>query len=97
MANRKPWVVSLTVLPSGHKIVTIKKEVVPAGIFKAQFLKLIDRVSESRQPVIVTKRGRPVVEIIPVRPTKKKGSLRGSIAFHGDIVGPVQGSWDVDQ
>jgi len=77
--------------------VTMKKQQIPAGIFKAQFLKLIDRVAESRHPVIVTKRGRPVVEVVPVRKDRTRKSLRGSVTFHGDIVEPVLGSWDIER
>ena len=75
----------------------MKKQVVPAAEFKAQFLKLIDRVSESRQPVIVTKRGRPIVEVIPVRRPKQKNSLRGSVTIHGDIVSPIFGDWEAER
>ena len=75
---------------------TMTKRTIPAGQFKAECLGLIDRVAETHESFIVTKRGRPVVEIIPVRARKSK-ALRGSVTVHGDITGPVLDSWDVER
>ena len=75
---------------------TMKKRTLPAGQFKAECLRLIDQVADRREPLIVTKRGRPVVEVIPIRIRESK-SLRGSVTVHGDIVGPILDSWDVDR
>ncbi|OFV90220.1 MAG: hypothetical protein A3G76_08085 [Acidobacteria bacterium RIFCSPLOWO2_12_FULL_65_11] len=77
-------------------IVTMKKRTIPAGKFKAECLGLIDRVAETEESFIVTKRGRPVVEIVPVRDRDVK-PLRRSVIVHGDIVGPVLDSWDVER
>jgi prevent-host-death family protein len=38
----------------------------PAGEFKAKCLRLMDQVAKTRQPLTVTKRGKPVVRIVPV-------------------------------
>ena len=67
-----------------------------AGTFKAQCLAVLDRVAETGEPVVVTKRGRPVAEVVPVR-TRRPPSLRGSARTHGDIVGPILGHWNIDQ
>jgi prevent-host-death family protein len=72
-----------------------KKTTIPAGRFKAECLRLFDRVSEHHATYVVTKRGRPVAEIVPVKPAEKT-SLRGSVTVHGNIVAPVLGEWDVD-
>ncbi len=68
---------------------------VPAGEFKAHCLSLLDRVARTGEPVLVTKRGRPVAEVVPVRP-EAAGTLRGSVTFHGDVVGPILDRWDVE-
>jgi prevent-host-death family protein len=81
---------------TGHIIVTMKKQTVPAGKFKAECLKLIDKVAATHESVIVTKRGRPVVEVIPVR-TRERKSLQKSVTVRGDIVGPILDSWDVER
>lgn len=74
----------------------MKTRTVPAGKFKAECLGLIDQVAETKEPFIVTKRGRPVVEIVPVRARKAK-PLHRSVTVRGDIVGPILGSWDVER
>ena len=87
---------TLTWPACGHIIVTMSKRIVPAGQFKAECLRLIDRVAETHESFIVTKRGRPVVEIVPVRVGKSK-PLRGSVTIGGDITAPVLDSWDVER
>ena len=75
---------------------TMKKRTIPAGKFKAECLALLDRVAETGESYIVTKRGRPVAEIVPIR-TRRVRPLRGSVTVRGDIVGPILGAWDVDR
>lgn len=72
---------------------------VPAGEFKAKCLKLIDEVNESGDTLIVTKRGRPVVEVRPAPPAGKRksiiGAMKGEIQILGDIISPIDGlEWD---
>jgi prevent-host-death family protein len=74
---------------------TMKRHV-PAGRFKAECLALLDQVAETRQPLVVTKHGRPVAEVVPV-PARKGPSLRGSVTVLGDIVAPVLGPWNLDR
>ena len=70
------------------------KRVVPAGRFKAECLALLDRVERTGEPVVVTKRGRPVAEVVPIRVTSRP--LAGSVTVRGDIVGPILDAWHVD-
>jgi prevent-host-death family protein len=74
---------------------TMKKQIA-AGRFKAECLALLDQVAETGEPLVVTKRGRPVAEVVPVR-AATRASLRGSVTVHGDLVAPVLGPWDVDR
>ena len=69
---------------------------IPAGEFKARCLAVLDRVGRTGEAVIVTKRGRPVAKVVPV---ERPGSatLKGSVTFHGDVVGPILDDWEVDQ
>jgi prevent-host-death family protein len=70
------------------------KRVVPAGRFKAECLALLDRVEQTGEPVVVTKRGRPVAEVVPIRSTSRP--LKGSVTVRGDIVGPILDAWDLE-
>jgi prevent-host-death family protein len=71
------------------------KTTVPAGEFKAKCLKLIDEVAEKRKSLIITKRGKPVAEVIPI-PSQGDlvGSMRGSVLWEGDIISPIDVEWE---
>jgi prevent-host-death family protein len=65
---------------------------IAAGQFKAQCLKLMEQVRATREPVLITKRGRPVAKLVPVAekaPDDFIGSLEGIITIVGDIESPV--------
>ncbi len=73
----------------------MKTTTVPAGEFKAKCLKLIDEVAMKRQTLVITKRGKPVAEVIPIRsPGDLVGSMRGSVLWEGDIISPIDVEWE---
>jgi prevent-host-death family protein len=65
---------------------------IPAGQFKAKCLNVMDRVCETREPVLITKRGKPVAKLVPVDAEKDGfiGRLKGVIASVGDIESPIE-------
>jgi prevent-host-death family protein len=69
---------------------------IAASVFKARCLALLDRVAETGETLTVTKRGKPVARVVPVRRAGAE-SLRGSVTVHGDIVAPILGEWDIDR
>ncbi len=70
-------------------------KVVTATHFKAHCLRLLDSVRRTRQPLIVTRHGRPVAEIGPVPIQHSNGNpLKGSILHQEDLLAPVAGTWD---
>lgn len=70
-----------------------------AGEFKAKCLKVMDRLSVTREPVMITKKGRPVAKLVPVDPTAPDffGCLAGTLEIIGDIESPVEPpeAWEV--
>jgi prevent-host-death family protein len=75
---------------------TIDKIVVMNDIsiseFKAKCLGLIEQVHKTRQPLRITRHGRPVAEVIPAGPDRKRkflGDMMGTVEFLGDVVSPV--------
>jgi len=62
-----------------------------AGEFKARCLRVMDQVRATRQPVVITKRGRPVAKLVPVdrRGDDIFGCLKGVFQIVGDIESPV--------
>ncbi len=66
-----------------------------AGEFKAKCLQLLDEVAAHREPLVITKRGKPVARLVPMPPEAQLfGALAGSVLGEGDIVAPVDAEWD---
>jgi prevent-host-death family protein len=64
---------------------------IPAGEFKARCLALMEDVRSTREPLVITKRGKPVAKLVPVESKKDNwiGRLNGKFKVTGDIVSPV--------
>ena len=62
-----------------------------AGEFKARCLMVIDQVRDTRESVLITKRGRPVAKLVPVgrRGDDVFGCLKGVMEIVGDIESPL--------
>ena len=70
---------------------------ITAARFKAQCLALLDEVADTRQPLTVTKRGRPVATLVPAADSGNHAALLGSVRVTGDIVGPILERWDIER
>ncbi|MGH9590777.1 MAG: type II toxin-antitoxin system Phd/YefM family antitoxin [Terracidiphilus sp.] len=64
----------------------------PAGEFKAKCLAIIDEVTATGEPVLVTKRGKPAAKLVPPDAVIKEespesifGTLRGMIDPSSDL------------
>lgn len=70
----------------------------PAGEFKAKCLKVMERVAETGEPLVVTRHGRPVVQLIPVSQGAPSlfGRLSGAVTREGDLLAPIGDAWDAD-
>jgi prevent-host-death family protein len=61
-------------------------------LFKTHALRVLDRISRTREPLIITKRGKPFAQVIPYQqpstlPTP--GRLADCLIFEKDIVTPL--------
>jgi prevent-host-death family protein len=76
-------------------------DTMPAGKFKATCLAVLDRVKKTGEPLLITKRGKPVAQLIPPpppEPPKKDtyGCMAGTAEILGDIVEPLgEEDWEV--
>jgi prevent-host-death family protein len=59
-----------------------------ASVFKARCPKVMNEIQATGEPVIVTKRGKPVVKILPAEP--QNGSIFGFMAGKFDIIGDIE-------
>jgi prevent-host-death family protein len=68
-------------------------ETMPISKFKATCLAVMQRVKRTRRPVLITRYGQPVAEVVPPsRPVAKAdwiGSMAGTAITVGDIVSPA--------
>jgi prevent-host-death family protein len=70
-----------------------------AAEFKSRCLQLMEEVSRTRRPLTVTKRGRPVVTLVPAQaPPPFLGRLEGEFRVVGDVTRPTAdlAGWDAE-
>ena len=69
--------------------------------FKAHALKVLNEVAESQETLIITKRGRPLVQVVPHRKSEMKptpGKLADAFVFEKDIISPLgEALWEACQ
>jgi prevent-host-death family protein len=83
----------------GHDPMPKKLRQVSAADFKANCLRLMDEVAQRRQPIIVTKRGKPVAKLVPAddEPVDLFGYMAGTIKIVGDVTSPIEDlEWTAD-
>jgi prevent-host-death family protein len=68
---------------------------IPAGVFKARCLAVMKKVQSTGEPVVVTKRGVPIVKLVRVRAKKDDifGFAKHKIKFIGDVESPIPVEW----
>ncbi|PYV23459.1 MAG: type II toxin-antitoxin system prevent-host-death family antitoxin [Acidobacteria bacterium] len=66
-----------------------------AGSFKAHCLAVVDEVQTKRETVVITKRGKPVVKLVPADKDADEiySFLRGKGAATGDVIAPAIEDW----
>jgi prevent-host-death family protein len=68
--------------------------------FKAKCLAVLERVRKTKTPVLITRHGVPVAEIIPPSSVKERsawiGSMKDSVEILGDIISPAneESEWE---
>jgi len=68
--------------------------------FKAKCLSLLDQVQKTKKPILITRFGKPVAEVVPhfEHPAADwMGSMRGTMEILGDIISPAsdESDWEV--
>jgi prevent-host-death family protein len=68
---------------------------IAAGEFKARCLTLMEDVRSTREPLVITKRGKPVAKLVPADDEKDDfiGRLEGVFRVVGDIESPID-EWE---
>jgi antitoxin (DNA-binding transcriptional repressor) of toxin-antitoxin stability system len=73
---------------------------VPASEVKNAWHQFIDRVSQAREEIVVTRYGKPVMKLSPIDEPEDGpgifGFLAGTVTAHGDLVAPTGEVWEAD-
>jgi prevent-host-death family protein len=72
---------------------------IPISKFRAKACAILERVRKTGKPIRVTRNGRPLAEIVPPSPVKRRlGGMAGTTRIVGDIVGPTgsESDWGGD-
>ncbi|MDT8368274.1 MAG: type II toxin-antitoxin system prevent-host-death family antitoxin [Longimicrobiales bacterium] len=75
---------------------------VSASDLKNSWHEFLERVSQARQEIVVTRYGHPLARLSPYEGPDDGdgififGCLAGSVTVHGDIIAPVAEAWDAD-
>ena len=67
-----------------------------AGEFKARCLAVLDEVATSKRTIVITKRGRPVAKVVPLAEPDAV-PRQGLILHQGDLVSPIDETWDAER
>ncbi len=64
---------------------------IPASIFRANCLAILNEVKASRMPIVITKRGRPLAKLVPINTLADDifGFFQGKGSITGDVLSPV--------
>lgn len=71
---------------------------IAAGQFKAHCLQLIDEVNQHRSSILITKHGKPLAMLVPIKQEKHTlfGCLKNSVVIRGNIISGTGEEWDAD-
>lgn len=70
------------------------EHIIAAGDFKAKCLQMLDEVAEQREPLLITKQGKPVARLIPVSSEHSLFvAMAGSVLSETDILAPIDVDW----
>ena len=73
-----------------------KPREIPAGEFKTKCLALLDEVRDTREEIIVTKRGKPVAKVVPIGRPEIPDLSSWLTRPLGDIESPIGVVWEAD-
>lgn len=72
---------------------------IPAREFKARCLGLMDTVQRTKEPILITKRGKVVAKLVPAVETPREflGRLEGVVKIVGDLESPIEPpeAWEI--
>jgi antitoxin (DNA-binding transcriptional repressor) of toxin-antitoxin stability system len=58
-------------------------------------LKLMDEVARTGRPVVITKHGKPIAQLVPIPAQSRSlfGYMKNTVQIKGDVISPVDEEW----
>jgi prevent-host-death family protein len=85
---------------------SMSTKTIPAGAFKQGCLRILDEVAETHQEIVITKRGKPVARLVPVKEQRAReeeilAKLRGKsrmLVSEREFLRPLtaEAGWDLE-
>jgi len=72
-----------------YKVKEETMERIPISKFKAKCLFILRQVKQTDQPILVTRQGEPIAQILPPPPQERPDSWLGSFRETGQILGDI--------
>ena len=77
-----------------------RRSEVPASEVKNAWHEFIDRVRRTREEIVVTRYGKPVMRLVPIEESTDApgvfGFLAGTVTVHGDLIAPTGEAWEAE-
>jgi antitoxin (DNA-binding transcriptional repressor) of toxin-antitoxin stability system len=77
------------------------KEYVPIGEFKTHCYKLLDQSQKEHKQFTITRKGKAIVQVIPLNEHSSKQSIFGMMqniaSINGNLIEPIDVKWDAEQ
>ncbi len=72
---------------------------IAASSFKTHCLSLLNQVARNHQPIIITKRGKPLAKIVALHDNQHSipKPLKGNVTYWGDVISPIDVAWEVEK
>lgn len=74
----------------------MKQKAIAAAEFKNSCLRVMETVHTSGVPILVTKRGKPLVRIVPILEEKAPTTLEGVITYEAEDIFSTSETFEAD-
>jgi prevent-host-death family protein len=75
-------------------------EYIAIADFQRDCLLWLDQVAQHRRPIVITKQGKPIAKLVPIKDEEIDifGRMAGTARICGDIINPIEGAgWTGDE
>lgn len=69
---------------------------IPASEFKAKCLALLDEVADTRETLVVTRRGKPVARVLPAEEPRSLIGTARQLVSDEELIKPLYADWEPD-